>query len=240
MEALVSRDYLGHTPSEAIRPCPQLEEFQASLDIFSVWDNRLPRTPIVENHHLRTLKITSACFSPLFSSSTLPSLREITFSTGDPNTPFVLGSSSLLDLLTRSNCRLDAIRLYDGVLWGSDVLQLIEHKSLETVQELGIDDCRNHPMFTDDILILLTLPPLHACHVLLPKLKHLTLGLCVALDAKILGKMIHSRRCLRQEHGAERLQVILLTAPQDVGFEDDDLMHQAISDGLATKFSSDG
>ncbi|KAF8328969.1 hypothetical protein F5887DRAFT_334755 [Amanita rubescens] len=229
--------------SEAIRLCPQLEEFQASLDIPLDQDSRLPRTPIVENHRLRTLRIASADHSPLFSSLTLPSLRGITFRTRDPNTPFFLGFSSLLDLFTRSNCRLDAIRLYDCALWGSDVLQLIEHKSLETVQALCIDNCRNHPMFTDDVLIRLTnFPPAHACRTLLPKLTRLTLGSCVALDAspRTLGKMIHSRRCLWQEHGTERLQVFLLTTPKDVGFADDDLMHQAISSGLFTEFYFDG
>ena len=120
---------------------------------------------------------------------------------------------------------------------------LFEHKSLETVRVLSIENCRNHPVFTNVVLIRLTnFPPADECRALLPKLTHLTLGLCVALDAlpATLGKMVHSRRCLWQEHGTEQLQFFSLATLKHFGFADDDLMHQAISDGLFTNFITDG
>ncbi|KAF8343315.1 hypothetical protein F5887DRAFT_1103970 [Amanita rubescens] len=220
--------------SEAIRICQRLEEFHVKLaEHFMIPDNRLTRKPIVENHHLQTLVITSEYGSPFFQSLKLPSLREFGLDVGEPKPAIYLGLKPLLTFLTRSGCELDTLRLKNCILGGAWLLELFEHQSLETVQMLTIENSRNHRMFTDDVLIRLTNPPPIVSRVLLPNLTRLTLEMCVARSASpsTLGRMVYSRRCSWQEHGTKQLKFLSLITPE-IDFLHDALLREAISDGL--------
>jgi hypothetical protein len=221
--------------SEVIHICPRLEEFQVNLvEHHMIPDGRLIRKPIVENYHLRTLLITSTYGSPLFHSLKLPSLREFGLDIGEPDPAIYLGHEALLQLLTRSDCKLDTLRLKDCILAPSWLLALLGHQSLETVQTLMIENSHNHPMFTDEVFIHLTnAPSIIASRVLLPRLARLTLGMCVSRDASpgALGRMVHSRCCSWEEHGTEQLKFLSLVTPE-IGLLHDTLIHEAISDGL--------
>lgn len=218
--------------SEAIRLCPRLEEFQAS-PYSSGPDSRLPRSPTVENHSLRTLMITSRHFRLLFNSLTLPSLREVSLNIGDPDDTSYFEFPGFLDFLTRSGCKLDTIRLKNWTLSEAMVLVLLEHRSLDTVQVLTINNSYNHRMFTEDVLIRLTNPPIAESRVLLPNLTRLTLGKCIAHDVSpsTLGRMIHSRRCSWDEYGTEQLTFLSLITP-GIDLFHDPWLREAISDGL--------
>ena len=223
--------------SKAIRICSRLEEFQVKLvDHHTIPDNHLTRTPVVENHHLQTLVITSKYGCPLFDSLKLPSMREFGLGVDGLKPAFYLGLKPLLKLLTRSGCELDTLRLKNCILGGAWLLELFEHQSLETVQMLSIENSRNHRMFIDDVLIRLTYtnpPPTTVSRVLLPNLTRLTLGMCVARIASpsTLGRMVHSRRCSWQEHGTKQLEFFSLITSK-IDFLHDALLREAISDGL--------
>ncbi|KAF8631936.1 hypothetical protein AX14_010876 [Amanita brunnescens Koide BX004] len=192
--------------SEMIRLCPQLEKFTVNFSLeYADVDSHIPREPtsIVENHRLRRLsiRVEEDC-SPFLHSLTLPSLTQFDCSffndLNDEMLPFT--HQALLEFLTRSKCKLQKLKLGDCKLSAPAFLECLAHETLETIQSLDIS---HHPKLTDDILIHLTDLPTSP-RVLLPKLTHLELEMCLAARRGMLGKMVFSR-CCSPGHEAERI-----------------------------------
>ncbi|KAF8335203.1 hypothetical protein F5887DRAFT_989397, partial [Amanita rubescens] len=230
LHILTGMTYFSAT--EIIRLCPQLEEFSAMFVHYAPTNNRLPRQPLVENFHLRRLKIVvyDVC-RPFFESLTLPALEEFDYTFGGGDVRRFTRHSvqpELPRLLTRLKCKLKKLRLSRFMLISFHVLECLAHESLETIQTLYIED---YPTFTDDLLIRLISPSPTGQRILLPNLTHLTLVRCVkALSSGLLGKVVASR-CCSPESEVERLQVLSLTVP-GLYEVDENLIKDAIANGL--------
>ena len=188
---------------ETIRLCPQLEHFTTHLTTESI-EGHHPTT--VENHRLRTLTLDISGhpdYSPFFDLLILPELKEFTMSARS-NAPS--GRVAFLDFLTRSNCKLHKLELRYCAF--EPFVECLEHESFKSIQELKI---KFSPQFTDDELIRLTdFPSPPAPRVLLPKLTHLSLRLCLRASTGMLAEMVLSRRRQRDGHEAEPLQCLFV------------------------------
>jgi len=218
--------------SEIIHLCPQLEEFRVGCSGFDEVAN-LPREPKVENCRLRELELcVCGDISPLLHSLTLPALEEFTYSTLDDEDVIPTNShESLLDLLTRSNCKLQELELGSCRFSADEFLECLEHEAFETIQDLSIVEW---PKLTDDVLLRLTYPPSPtAPRILLPKLTHLILEYSLDASPGILGKMVSSR--YYPEMGeAEQLEVLVLLVQEGLDEEDETIIKDLAADGLDT------
>ena len=226
--------------SEMIRLCPQLEQFTVRFrsDYVIAPEASVPAEPtsMAENHCLRTLTIRAEedC-SPFLHWLTLPALTEFVCFFYDEfeaeSLPFV--HQALLDFFTRSRCKLQNLKLSDCRFSASPFLECLEHETLQTIQALDIS---YHPKLTDDMLIRLAdlpTPP----RVLLPKLTHLTLEMCLAARRGMLGKMVFSR-CCSPGHEAERLKSLKLTV-EKFSKADKNFIEQATVEGLDASIKID-
>ena len=227
--------------SEMIRLCPQMEEFSVHLEqdhefMAMVADSHVPRGSRVVNYHLQKLSISvEGDCSSLLDSLALPALREfLSFFYEDLDyaaLPFTC--HSLLAFLTQSKCKLKELRFYDCRFIDSAFLECLAHESLETIEVL---DIAYNPKFTDPVLIGLTdLPSLPAHRVLLPKLTHLTLKMCLASASPgTLGGMLLSRYCSREhEAPVERLESLSLMVRDGYLSEaDKDIIEDAAAEGV--------
>ncbi|KAF8351672.1 hypothetical protein F5887DRAFT_1069346 [Amanita rubescens] len=246
----ISRLYISRGMSYAsalqvIRSCPKLEDlnvgFSPLSDTAMVVDSRLPRKPVVKSLSLRKLRIiVLEDSSPFLESLTLPALKEFEFEVdpgdnddddeGPPlTTPPV--HKAILDLLTRSNCKLDRLELSNCGFSPSAILSCFEHGSLETIEALKIGNVRDQSMVNDGVLIRLTILRSSPSRVLLPKLTRLELEMCLGASSGMLGRMVHSRRFLPGKHGIERLKYFSVTG-QELRRADKDLINKAVLDGL--------
>ncbi|KAF8629914.1 hypothetical protein AX15_003192 [Amanita polypyramis BW_CC] len=229
--------------SETIRLCPSLEELDVDITLCNVstimLDGWLPRRPILKHAHLQRLAmVVHEDCSSLLDSLILPVLTELLldnhFDYAYQGRLIVVPSvhSALLDLLTRSECSLDKLGLLDSGFSAPAFLRCLEHKSLETLRALRIEDVYNQPMFTDDVLVRLTdFPSAAAAPVLLPKLTHLVLEMCLASSPGILGKMVYSRRCAWDEDEEGQLESFSLVEYEIHG-EDRLYIRRAVANGL--------
>jgi hypothetical protein len=233
---------------EAIRLCPQLEEFDVNIAtvLFFNWerDSRLPLNPVVENRSLRVLKIlTYRDCSPFLNSLTLPALNKFTFKVviadeycaHGPREMVPEEHQAFLDLLTRSGCQLERLKIGHCAFTAPAILQCLEHKSLETIQALTIANHYYLPIVSKDTLARLTIPS--PSRVLLPMLTDLTLEMCLGRCSGALGEMVYSRRCLWEKHGTAQLKSF--SVESNLSNKDYDLISKAASDGLKTSILSD-
>ncbi|KAK2459427.1 hypothetical protein APHAL10511_008538 [Amanita phalloides] len=232
---------------ETIRLCPLLQEFEVDMRRAPVI-RALPRGPIVENRHLRKLDIVvhEDC-GLLFDSLTLPALTELTLDTDSDYAyrgrlfPVPSVHKSLLNLLTRSNCELDKLGLIDCGFSASAFLECLEHPSLRTLSLLKVENVYNQPMLTDDVLLRLTdLPSPPSPPVLLPKLAHLILEMCLAASPEMLGRMVYSRRCAcdEDEDDEGQLKVFSLVA-RKLNERDEVYIDKAFANGLDAAITYD-
>ena len=223
--------------SEMIQLCPRLEEFWVGCSGFDEVAN-LPREPKVENGLLRKLELYGYDdIIPLLHSLTLPALEQFTCSSqsGVEDVPVIPTDlhESLLDLLTRSKCKLKKLKLGDCNFSADGFLECLEHEAFETIQDLSIVEW---PQLTDDVLIRLTHPPPPAApRILLPKLTHLSLDYCLDASPGTLGEMVSSRY-YTETNEVEELEVLVLTV-QDLDEEDETIIEDLAADGLDTHIS---
>lgn len=119
----------------------------------------------------------------------LPALKEFGINEGQLLTTPV--HNAILDILTRSNCKLDTLKLNNCGFSSSQILWFFEHKSLETIETLRIRNDGDQFMVTDEVLDCLTiLPSSSAARILLPKLTRLELGMCLCTSSGMLGRMV--------------------------------------------------
>src|SRR6266550_2959629 len=237
--------------SEVIRSCPKLEDLNVDFTPLSgtamVVDSRLPRKSVVKSLSLRRLCIiVLEDSSPFLDSLTLPSLKEFEFEVnpGDDDddddddddegplltTPPV--HKAILDLLTRSNCKLDRVELINCGFSPSAILRCFEHNSLETIEALKIGNVRDQSMVNDEVIVRLNIPTSSSpSRILLPKLTRLELESCLGASSGMLGRMVHSRRFLPGKYGMERLKYFSVTG-QELRQADKDLINKAVLDGL--------
>ncbi|KAF8346226.1 hypothetical protein F5887DRAFT_1185157 [Amanita rubescens] len=210
-----------------------------------VVDNRLPRKSVVRS--LRKLCITvSEDSSPFLDSLMLPALKEfeieVYFEDDDVDdvegplltTPHAY--KTILDLLTRSNCKLDRLELSNCGFSPSVIRRCFEHKSLETIEALKIGNVRDQSMTNDKVLARLTiLPSSSPSRILLLKLTCLELEMCLAASPGKLGRMVYSRHFLPGKRGVERLKYF--SVDQKFHRADKDLINKAVLDGLEVEIS---
>lgn len=206
-----------------------------------VVDNRFPRKSVVKNLSLRMLWITvSEDCSPFLDSLMFPALKEFEFEVDFVDNddddegpvltiPLAQSHKAILDLLTRSNCKLDRVGLRHCGFSPSAILRCFEHNSLETIEALRIVNVHDQFIVNDEVLVRLTI--LSPSHILLPKLTRLELDMCVAASSGKLGRMVFSRRFLAGKHGVERLQYFSVTG-QEIRRADKGLIYRAVLDGL--------
>ena len=143
--------------------CPHLLEVRITLDSTST--QAIPRStssPIIR-HGLRKLDLISCKLELLISAITLPSLTDLKLILLPPNSS---KANHLINLMTRSQCKLDKL-IFSGVaLSADDVAKCLEHESCRSLTELTIEHTllthplpRGFPSITGDILQRLTLHP---------------------------------------------------------------------------------
>jgi len=187
----------------------------------------------VENRRLRKLKLNVyEDSSPLLDSMILPAPEEFNYHFPEVDDDFYTSvQQSLLDFLTRSNCKLKKLGLSDCKFSADEFLECLEHKASETIRELSIGEW---PKLTDDVVLRLTYPPSPpASHILLPKLTHLALEYCLDASPGILGEMVFSRYHARTDE-VEKFEDLVLSL-QDLDEEDETIIRDMIADGLNTK-----
>ncbi|KAF8634096.1 hypothetical protein AX17_004286 [Amanita inopinata Kibby_2008] len=206
---------------EAIQNCPELLYFSASVN-----GDEMERTRSLPGHQVELRKLrmlfinmNSDC-SPLLRSLTLPELAVFTLSIdhrrGQWPENFVLRRihRELLRLFTRSKCKLDRLYLHDCGFDETMALECFRHNSLSTLTELYVEG-RSYPLiFTDQVILELTLTEVG----LLPKLSHLSLYHDGATSPGLLGRMVLSRR-RSSDDAAGQLKSISLVTPS---LDDDD------------------
>ena len=217
---------------EMIRSCPRLEEFTVDCSGFDeVVD--LPGEPIVENFRLRRLKLNVyEDSSPLLRAIRLPALEEFNYHFPEVVDEFYAAvRQSLLDFLTRSNCKLKKLGLSGCKFSADEFLECLEHEAFETIQELSITE---QPELTDEVLLRLTYPPSPtSSRTLLPKLTHLTLEYCLNTSPGTLGEMVSSR--YYPETGeVEELEEFVLSV-ETLDEEDETILEDLAADGLDAK-----
>ncbi|KAF8351671.1 hypothetical protein F5887DRAFT_1069345 [Amanita rubescens] len=239
----IPRGMTYFSTSEVIRSCPKLEDLNVNFAPLSgtamVVDSRPLRKSAVKSHSLRELCITVwGDSSPFLDSLMLPALKEFEFKV-DPsgNAPLTTPPvhNAILDLLTRSNCKLDRLELGNCGFSPSAILRCFEHKSLETIEALWIWNGRDQlRMINDEVLVCLTiLPSSSPSRILLPKLRRLKLDMCLAASPGMLGRMVHSRRFLSGKHGVERLEYFGVM-DRELHHADKHAINRAASNGLVT------
>ncbi|KAF8346116.1 hypothetical protein F5887DRAFT_962750 [Amanita rubescens] len=220
---------------ETIRLCPQLEEFTVDCSGSDEADEvaNLPHEPIVKNRRLRKLKlhVYEDC-SSMLDSMMLPALEEFNLHFPEVDGDFYTSvQQSLLDFLTRSNCKLKKLGLSDCKFSADEFIECLEHKASETIRELRIGEW---PKLTDDVLLWLTYPPSSpASHILLPKLTQLTLEYCLDTSPGLLGEMVSSRY-YPETNEVEKLDDLVLSL-QELDEEDETIIQDMVADGLNAK-----
>ena len=176
-----------------IQSCSKLTDFRVALrdDVHE----SLPYEMVI-NKSLRELQlhVHDIC-NPLLERLTLPALIDISFDfTRTEVIPVPGFQEELLRFFSRSKYKLKQFVLDDCGFEDVELLECLKHDSCASLMDLRISNMQDTPMFTDAVLIPLTDIPSAENNVLLPKLKHLSLDLCLDGSPSRLGTMILSRR----------------------------------------------
>ena len=178
--------------------CPNLFEVRITLDSTST--NAIPHltSPPIIQHGLRKLDLISCKLELLISAITLPSLTDLKLILLPPNSS---KANHLINLMTRSQCKLDKL-IFSGVaLSADDMAKCLEHESCRSLTELTVELTlithprpRSIPAITGDILQRLTLHPSNPTP-LCPNLTYLRLhkGEWDSFDTVV--DMVSSRLC---------------------------------------------
>ncbi|KAF8635537.1 hypothetical protein AX17_003920 [Amanita inopinata Kibby_2008] len=223
----------GYAALEIIQNCPELQEFNFTIDSDSGSDAKLPCRPPVRHEWLRKVCLFHEQNSgPLLDSLILPALDDLRLRS--INGPGIqIAHQQLLNLLTRSKCMLKKLALINSGLGSPMLLQCLQHESLSNLIALKITSSR-YKSVTDDILLQLTETPSGTQDLLLPRLIHLQLLICVTTSPGILGRMLCSRCCPSKKEN--RLKTFLLYGA-GINKDDKDYINRARRDGLEVVIS---
>jgi hypothetical protein len=172
---------------EIFKGCPRLVSLSLSIKVAPEFIN-VHTSPII----LRDLSFFSFLanhLSTIFQLVSLPSLRELVYWQTFPFTEAGL-FRSLQSFLTRSACTLDKMKMHGIYSLGSDLVQLLTHRSCNSLTSLGI--YYNAPV-DDEVLRTLTL---HHDNSACTHLKFLSLNLRATqsyYSQSVLRTMIESR-----------------------------------------------
>ena len=178
--------------------CPHLLEVRIALD--STPTKAIPRltsAPVIQ-HGLRKLDLISYNLELLISAITLPSLTDLKLILIPSNSS---KANHLINLMTRSRCKLDKL-IFSGVaLSADDMTKCLEHESCRSLTELTIEHTiithtrpRSVPAITGDILKRLTLYPSNPAP-LCPNLTYLRLHKGEWDSFGTVVDMVSSRLC---------------------------------------------
>ncbi|KAF8635514.1 hypothetical protein AX17_003904 [Amanita inopinata Kibby_2008] len=211
--------------------CPELLEFSALVVGEEMEETSLPRHR-VELRKLRKFHVTLLwdC-SPLLDSLTLPELVDASLKNyiyGDWHGCCV--QRELLQLFTRSNCKLDKLLLGNCGFDEDMALECFRHNSLSTLTEFSTEGLTNPLKFTDRAVLELTLTE-DTGEGLLSNLSRLGLVHDDATSPGLIGRMILSRRHSLEE-GPCQLRSFSLVTPS---LDDDDktCINMAVDFGLS-------
>ncbi|KAF8637734.1 hypothetical protein AX17_002609 [Amanita inopinata Kibby_2008] len=222
---------------ETIHSCPELLEFSAVVNGEEMEERSLTRHR-VELRKLRKFHVTLHLYcSPLLRSLTLPQLVDVSLTID-----YEYGyrdrhiHSELLQLFTRSKCKLDRLYLEDCGFDENMTLECFRHNSLSTLTELHVEGWSDPLILTDRIILELTLTE-DTEEGLLPNLSRLSLYYYIPMSPGLLGWMVFSgRRSLEWRPG--QLKFFSLTTPS-LRKEDRTYIDMASVFGLEVDFDID-
>ncbi|KAF8735535.1 hypothetical protein AX14_001903 [Amanita brunnescens Koide BX004] len=178
--------------------CPHLLEARIKLD--STHIRATPRStpsPIIQ-HGLHKLDLMSFKLELLLSAITLPSLTDLKLTLLAPNSE---EANHLINLMTRSRCKLDKL-VFSGIAFSADdMAKCLEHDSCISLTELTIEYTlimqprpQRIPAITGDILQKLTLHPSNPAP-LCPNLTYMRFHKCDWDSLDTVVDMVSSRLC---------------------------------------------
>jgi len=135
--------------------------------------------------------------------------------------------AEVINLLSRSNCKLDRLALGNSGFTSNELLECLRHRGCQTLTHLWLyTTWGTSPMVDDRVLTQLTETESPLC----PKLADCTFENCCSRDnvPGSLGRMIQSRRS-RQGGWLESFK---FASPEPLSSEDEALVEQAKADGL--------
>jgi hypothetical protein len=163
------------------RECPRL--VRLSIAVWAMFEAHA--SPIIQ-HSLVTLSVTTDHCSFVVSSITLPNLRKLYMSKLSPT-----HLESLLDFFTRSSCNLDRLVISETHLTPRDHLNLLAHKSCDSLSSLIINNTwMGDPSVDEELVRRLTLRQHDS---LCTRLKVLTMTCWIDTPTSALLDMVESR-----------------------------------------------
>ncbi|KAF8634095.1 hypothetical protein AX17_004285 [Amanita inopinata Kibby_2008] len=206
---------------EAIHSCPQLLDFSASVigDEMERTMSLTGRQVKLHKLHRLFVNVNLDC-SPLWHSLTLPELVDFTLVINQGPRQWPEDSTvrrihrGLLQLFTRSKCKLDKVYLDECGFDENMTLECFRHNSLSTLTELQFHGWFNSLMPTDKVILELTLTE-DIQDRLLPNLSRIGLSYEGDISPGLLGRMILSRRRLLDEGPGQLKSVSLVITSLD-------------------------
>lgn len=129
------------TSLHVLSKCERLEECTIKADALF---GPLFQEPLVHTS-LRSLSINIGCdhFTAFFSRATLPALRDLSIQIRGPLEHYGWPQPCFEEFLSRSECRLARLEIRDSGMRADQFAMCLQHRFLQDVEELVIDDRRD-------------------------------------------------------------------------------------------------
>ncbi|KAF6763099.1 hypothetical protein DFP72DRAFT_801201 [Ephemerocybe angulata] len=204
------------TSLHVLSKCERLEECTIKADALF---GPLFQEPLVHTS-LRSLSINIGCdhFTAFFSRATLPALRDLSIQIRGPLEHYGWPQPCFEEFLSRSECRLARLEIRDSGMRADQFAMCLQHRFLQDVEELVIDDRRDwtwDPFVKDlafDLMNCSRSADTYAALVVgrvcfLPKLLSLVVrGNCMQTSDGTISDMVESRFYFHEQN-VEKLRM---------------------------------
>lgn len=231
-ELTICREQTPLVVLELFLRCSQLESLKLTIGNFD-FQGAL-NSPKIKHTTLQRLvfRFTNDFRATVLDSITLPALTELSLY----NDTFGSGGSwcsQLLDLLTRSNCKLQTLSLRHPGFRPTQLLECLEHECCQSLTLLEIEGEESAlPIFNNELLVRLTYSKDNDKTFLCPKLAGLDLIKCYCSETaspNSLGRMVQSRCFGRAQD--EQLKSLHIITCHPLSKEDYALLHFTMYSG---------